>query len=674
VHSAVVVAAVGTFLFAFVWRFLTFTGFTNDHYAHLALAQQMLLGERPIRDFSDPGWPLTYLISAAAWHLAGSTMAVEWFIVTVGFSLGAVFTVVAAHRLSRSILVALLIAALELLVLPRTYSYPKMLAYGAAGWALLALATRPTRPRIILMGMLIAVAFLLRHDHGVYIGAASAVCVVMTAGRDWRAAVTRAGLLTLASGAFIAPWALYVALNGGLVNYFDRALEYARIEANATRLSEWPGFTLVPGEPLFGVARPNRPLAQVEWRSDVTDAQRQSLERRYGLEHVRERDGSHFYYVRDASPANIRALADDPSIAGTVGLGRVQRPRWRELLANLSPLRLAPALHNLHNAQTWLYWLFWMLPLLTATVVICDLLPPPMSGRFATQLTSAGSSVRAKRTDPARRAEARVVGEGGTRNLVWSENELAAVAGLTALTFLVNSGFLRDPLSDRLADALVPPALLAAWLAGTIWTRQWQMRRLQVAGRVLSLIIAFVTTAAVAAIAALPERIDYTGIRDGTQGVRNRAAAVAGLLAQSHRQTIAPPSRVSAGLMPFFAYLDRCTSPADQLIVTGDFADILVLGGRGFAGDGVTFGVWYSSVVHQAWTVADMKRRPALLTVLIGEKEFQARYPRVADYIAHEYEPMAGIEIEEVGRVQVLSHRRRAASGLDAETGWPCFR
>jgi hypothetical protein len=69
-----------------------------------------------------------------------------------------------------------------------------------------------------------------------------------------------------------------------------------------------------------------------------------------------------------------------------------------------------------------------------------------------------------------------------------------------------------------------------------------------------------------------------------------------------------------------------------------------------------------------------MKMRPALLTVLIGEKEFQARYPQVADYIAREYEPMADIEIGEVGRVQVLAHRSRPARSLDAETGWPCFK
>ena len=42
------VAAVASLLFAVTLarRFLTFTGFTNDYYAHLALAQQMLLDDR----------------------------------------------------------------------------------------------------------------------------------------------------------------------------------------------------------------------------------------------------------------------------------------------------------------------------------------------------------------------------------------------------------------------------------------------------------------------------------------------------------------------------------------------------------------------------------------------------------------------------------------------------
>ena len=130
--AGVAAASIGVFIATFVWRFLTFTGFSNDHYAHLALAQQILLGERPIRDFSDPGWPLTYVISAAAWYLMGDTMAIEWAIVTTGFAVGAAFTVVAAHRLSGSLTAAIFLAALELVIFPRTYSYPKMLVSATA--------------------------------------------------------------------------------------------------------------------------------------------------------------------------------------------------------------------------------------------------------------------------------------------------------------------------------------------------------------------------------------------------------------------------------------------------------------------------------------------------------------------------------------------------------------
>jgi hypothetical protein len=185
--------------------------------------------------------------------------------------------------------------------------------------------------------------------------------------------------------------------------------------------------------------------------------------------------------------------------------------------------------------------------------------------------------------------------------------------------------------------------------------------------------VLFVTATASAAIATLPERIEYTGVRDGIAGLRNRAAFVSRLLASEHRQTISPPSRISAALMPFFAYLDRCTSPNDQLIVTGDYPDVLVLGGRGFASDAVTFGVWYSSVAHQAETVADMHVRPALFTVVVDEPQFRVRYPSVADYVARDFQPMTDIEVEGAGRVQILVHRGRTATATDGETGWPCF-
>jgi hypothetical protein len=127
-------------------------------------------------------------------------------------------------------------------------------------------------------------------------------------------------------------------------------------------------------------------------------------------------------------------------------------------------------------------------------------------------------------------------------------------------------------------------------------------------------------------------------------------------------------------LTPFYAYVDRCTSRDDRLIVTGDYADVIVLAGRGFASDGVTFGVWYSSVAHQAQTITEMRARPALLTILLSETEFRRRYPQVADYVAREYVPMTDIASSEAGRVRILVNRARRATRTDPATGWLCFR
>src|SRR5262245_9156690 len=84
---------------AVAWRFLTFSGFNNDHYIYLAGAQQMVLGEWPVRDFVDPGWPLMYAVSAAARALFGRELWVELALVSGAFALGAAFTVAAASRL-----------------------------------------------------------------------------------------------------------------------------------------------------------------------------------------------------------------------------------------------------------------------------------------------------------------------------------------------------------------------------------------------------------------------------------------------------------------------------------------------------------------------------------------------------------------------------------------------
>jgi hypothetical protein len=223
------------------WRFLTFTGFNNDHYIYLAGAQQMTLGEWPVRDFVDPGWPLMYTVSAIARAILGRELWVELLVVSGAFAIGAGFTLVTAARLSGSIAVALMVTLLEVAVNPRSFSYPKILLYAMAGWALVTAAAQMTRLRVVLLAALTAVAFLFRHDHGLYIGIGSLAVVVLASSRDGvRTAVHRAGTFAAALFVILVPWALFVQYYVGLIEYLKPALEFSRAEAEGTVLRSLP--------------------------------------------------------------------------------------------------------------------------------------------------------------------------------------------------------------------------------------------------------------------------------------------------------------------------------------------------------------------------------------------------------------------------------------------------
>jgi len=126
--------------------------------------------------------------------------------------------------------------------------------------------------------------------------------------------------------------------------------------------------------------------------------------------------------------------------------------------------------------------------------------------------------------------------------------------------------------------------------------------------------------------------------------------------------------------MPFFSYLDRCTSQSDQLIVTGDFPEVPVLAGRGFAGDGVVFGSWYASVDHQDRTVVELRARPPLFVAYLDAAAFRSRFPLVEEFVREQYGPMTEVPVEGAGTVPILVHRARVTAATDAVTGWPCFR
>lgn len=626
------------FALTLAWWLLTFPGFGNDHYVHLARAQQMLLGEWPIRDFVDPGMPLMYAVSAAAWRVAGGAIGTEVTVVAAAFALGAAFTFLAARALSGSIGIALLVTLAEVLIAPRSYSYPKILLYAIAAWGIVALARSASTWRIVLLGAFVATAFLFRHDHGLYIGAGAATCVVLRhLAHGPRVIVGRLAILAGAVAVALIPWLLLVARYQGLIDYFTSGIQFSRAEAGRTALSALPRPQFSPELGLVRLQPPYRPAAKIVWADATDEATRVTLERRYHLRRAPDdHGGTTQYFLDDRSPSTIRAIADDPHIEASAGLGLVGAWSFGDvLLASFSPWRieLREGLHPNENSYVWLFYLFHGLPLLTLAVLW-------------------------------QRRRLGVEGRPG---------EHIALAALVVMAVAANLGLIRGSLNVWLPDAVVSAAVLGSWLLSQAVGRRPSAARavwITVAGALV-----LITLVAVAHVGRLGDQIDRANVR-GFGGVRARFRDLGETLPRSHRESGLEPSSVSRWLAPFFAYVGRCTAVQDRFMMTSLFPDVFVMAGRGFAGGQLAFiSNFYTSTREQERTLERMRRQsvPFVVLLLETERDFRREFPLVSAYIDQRYTALADLPVEQTPGVRVMVERTRAAVRVDADTRWPCF-
>lgn len=234
VFVVLVVVLSGALTAAF--RFLTIS-FNNDHFVHLTAAQQMLFGDWPTRDYIDIGRPLQIAGSAAAQYLLGHTLFSEAVLVSAALGVAAAITATVVFTFTGSLSVAVAAALVETVAFPRAYSYPKPLMTAAALWLIAHFLRRPSGMRQIMMAAGTTIAFLFRHDLGLFVGAGGMVASMLAAPTaQWRERCRNATAFGAFVLAFTAPYLIYVHLNGGLWNYFATALEQNQTESGY----EWP--------------------------------------------------------------------------------------------------------------------------------------------------------------------------------------------------------------------------------------------------------------------------------------------------------------------------------------------------------------------------------------------------------------------------------------------------
>jgi hypothetical protein len=261
------------------------------------------------------------------------------------------------------------------------------------------------------------------------------------------------------------------------------------------------------------------------------------------------------------------------------------------------------------------------------------------------------------------------------RRVVARRDSFAVVVPLAALALVTNVGFLREPLPIRVADIVVP-ALCGAWLAG---------RALQISGTWLRraavgfvVIVAAFAANSVWAIGNVAENLNRTDLGRGIEYAPTVLQLRAAGLRDRFDSRYVPSGRIPA-LVPFFEYLDRCTTIQHRLFVAGYAPEIFTYAHRLFAGGHGQFIQGYQvSETAQRQIIERLQQQFVLFAIMLSDEEPQWRAESVPidAFVRGNFSPMAEIPLDPDRTVRVLVRKGSDAirTGTDKQTAWPCFR
>ena len=648
----------GVFVASFLFRFLLQPELNNDFFMHVVRGRQMMLGELPVRDFVDPGLPMMYVVSAFAEAVGGYSLLSEVSASLIFLALGAVLVFLLATEASRSQIIGLLVTVMVVAISPRLYGYPKIFCYPLAVWALWRYLDRPDRTRTIVLAMCTALAFLFRHDHGVYIGVTVVLTLFMRHWPDGPSGLSRAVTsFALATALLLSPYLLFIQVNGGLVAYLRTGLEFSRVEA-ARNGNELPRWSREPVRLFVEHALPLR--VHVRWAAGVAAdaASRAAAEQRHGLTRPDfQGQRTWAYGLEDASRVDGLSIVGDPDIEDTHGIdrstGEVPVPETEvrfQLPEDLGRLISA-------NALPWLFYLFYGMPLAAIGIVVW------------------------------RRVR-------GVPSSVGMPYETEKILALALLALLGNVGLLRSPLLARVGDVACVPSIVGAWLIGLAFggfgpvlrrvrawvggSRQLSRRRLAQAGRAAVRAIAVtamlvVTCVSVGEIGLFWIWLDRTGFDSGVSVAQVRTLAVQAYRALSVSPPVdrwAPPG--ADGVKGLTRYIHECTGPEDRLFVSGFFPEVYFYSARRFAGGhGDFIPDFHSSLRDQRLTIARFEQQSVPLVLIRDDLADHA--PFVDTYLRRRFRLVPHVDPATTGGLRLFVERGRDATGVYPELNTPCY-
>src|SRR5688572_4386690 len=363
--------ALAVFAGSFLLRMIEFA-FHNDHFEFVAVGAEILHGAVPGIDFFDPSRPLQQYLTAAGLLFGHQLLAEALFTVTV-LSVGAAVVFLLGRELTGRTVPGLLGGTFVVAMLPRLYSYPKIIIPAVGLLACWRYIDRPSSRRLIVLSVITAVAFYLRFDYGALFGCTVTVALGARHWSQWRDLMTAALRYGVVVVLLCAPYVVLQLTAGGVLSSGPGSGRLTHLlrgdDVVSLAMPEIPS-----ARPLVWF-RPAGPLATVRWQPDLADDRRGDLEQQYSLRPVKAIDEQAWQYVLgNRSPETLRRLLADPSVAGVTNVdaqGKILRePPWSVVRRWLRIPVLESPLLNEATAAVWLYDLLFLTPFVTAACLI----------------------------------------------------------------------------------------------------------------------------------------------------------------------------------------------------------------------------------------------------------------------------------------------------------------
>jgi hypothetical protein len=629
---------------AAVWHGTLLTRTTNDNFLHLTLAQQLLAGEWPVRDFFGHGWVLQYSLSAAADAILGHRLLAESVVIGICWAIAVYVVFVLVRRLGGT-RVAAVAAALMLIVCDaRGYSYPKGIVYAVAALLWWNYLGAPSTRRAVALGAWAAVAFYWRPDHGVFV--AAGIALAMIAAHGWRAQTfTRTAVAAVTMVALLAPFFVYVQAVLGLPEFVQTGFVQAEVEHTSQGPHEWPLLRYAGHIVTIAPAEPYAPIVGIRWSAAAGRDARKAVLARYGLTPLAT-DDNRVTRVRlsESSLGQIHAILNEPAVEDTAGIDRSRGtlsadtwPAWQRWSYRhaLLRLRVLPALDAQDRVTELDVALLYAVPLLL-------IIASPWLWRHLS---------------------------GGASPL--------SLTAFALFALLVDFAMLRHPFSARAPDGVVLPAVALGCMIAAVWQAGHRTGRVpRLAFRFVALVLACLGVAAVAGAGQFGERASVlTGRWRSAKRARAAWTEVYHELASSPPLAyyLDRPARVSIRLA---AYVRACVPATDRVLVLWFEPEIYYYSDRLMAQRHLVFPpAWSGLPIEQRMTL-DKVRRFAPPIALARRSALQAytraTYPALMSYVDRQYRLSATFN-DDGEEYEVLARRDRAPVGSFGPQQWPCY-